>query len=67
MATEITLTEFATIVKQMRKAQVEFFKFGRNKRDLAKSIQLESKVDQLLKEIPTNEREANYLQSNLFI
>ena len=66
MATEITLTDFATIVKQMRKAQIAFFKFGKNKRDLAKSIQLESKVDQLLKEIPTKETVNDYLQSNLF-
>ena len=66
MDKEITFIEFATIVKEMRKAQIDFFKLGRNKKDLARIIQLESKVDQLLKEIPTKEAPSHYLQFKLF-
>ena len=66
MQTEISLQDLATIVKQMRRAQIDFFRFGRNKSDLQKSIKLESKVDEILKKIPTTENTNIPFQSNLF-
>lgn len=50
MQTETTLESFAAQVQAMRSTQKEYFRFH-SKADLRRSIELEKKVDDLLKTI----------------
>ena len=71
----ITVNQLASIVRKMRAQQTEYFRW-KSKRDLLKCKKLEYQIDQLLKTIPTTEKDSNnpendfkdyYSQQNLFL
>ena len=53
MTTQITLEQFASLVREMRSAQDEYFRSGvKTKNQLAHAKALEYRVDKLAKRIP---------------
>ena len=54
MQDQINLHELAKMVQRMRDAQNDYFRHGKNKITLKRSIELEKKVDDVLKAIITD-------------
>lgn len=69
MQQNISVSQLAKLVREMRATQNEYFRSGKSKTALLKSKNLEFKVDQLLKEIPVPDETdiSDYKQQNLFL
>jgi len=70
MTTNITLEQFASLVREMRAAQDEFFRY-KMKSQLTKAKSLEYRVDKLAKAIPAppqgEELTQSYINQKLFL
>ena len=59
------MTEFVKLVKEMRKAQKDFFKFHRPL-DMQTAVQLEREVDKIIKTLEAQDAAVKLGQTELF-